>query len=260
MTKTCEVCGQSFEPNKYRPKQRFCSPQCRLKWESQHQYNPKIYTCQHCGKEYAPKVANRDMYCSRECYQAHGRRGITPVFVFVCKVCGAHVERYGGYCSDECRKEVARRKAQERERREYKPRQHKCKECGVFFTTSYGDSRRSFCSDKCMKKYGRRVSGARRSARIRGAGYVETIDPMAVFRRDRWRCHLCGKRTPKRLRGTTEDRAPELDHVIPIARGGPHTYDNVACSCRRCNQAKGDRIVGQLGLLSSTADARGYAK
>lgn len=43
-------------------------------------------------------------------------------------------------------------------------------------------------------------------------------------------------------------KAPELEHIIPIAMGGTHTWDNVACACRLCNQAKGARDFGQLGL------------
>lgn len=31
---------------------------------------------------------------------------------------------------------------------------------------------------------------------------------------------------------------PELDHVIPLSRGGPHTADNLVPSCISCNRAK----------------------
>lgn len=61
----------------------------------------------------------------------------------------------------------------------------------------------------------------------------------------------CGKPTPLKLRGTCKPRAPEIDHRVPIAMGGAHTYDNVQCACRECNQRKGGTvIVGQLPLLS----------
>ena len=32
--------------------------------------------------------------------------------------------------------------------------------------------------------------------------------------------------------------APELDHRIPISKGGGHLYNNVQCLCRRCNGLK----------------------
>lgn len=31
----------------------------------------------------------------------------------------------------------------------------------------------------------------------------------------------------------------ELDHFVPLARGGANTLDNLACSCHKCNQRKG---------------------
>lgn len=89
--------------------------------------------------------------------------------------------------------------------------------------------------------------GARRRARMLSTG-ADTIDPIKVFERDKWRCHLCGNRTPRRLRGTLESRAPELEHIVSLADGGTHTWGNVACSCRKCNQEKGAESRGQLGF------------
>lgn len=34
----------------------------------------------------------------------------------------------------------------------------------------------------------------------------------------------------------------EIDHVIPISKGGPHAVSNFALSCRRCNRAKTDGL------------------
>lgn len=87
---------------------------------------------------------------------------------------------------------------------------------------------------------------ARRRTRLSVA--AEAIDPIAVFDRDKWRCRLCGVSTPRRLRGGTDDRAPELDHIVPLALGGTHTWGNVQCACRKCNGQKGATAQGQLGL------------
>jgi 5-methylcytosine-specific restriction endonuclease McrA len=57
----------------------------------------------------------------------------------------------------------------------------------------------------------------------------------AVFARDGSRCVYCSA------------PATSLDHVIPRSRGGRHTWDNVVSCCRRCNHAKGDRVIGELG-------------
>ena len=55
-----------------------------------------------------------------------------------------------------------------------------------------------------------------------------------VFARDGYRCMECLLAPP--------DVALELDHIIPLAAGGSHTYDNVACAHRACNLEKGDAL------------------
>lgn len=84
----------------------------------------------------------------------------------------------------------------------------------------------------------RRTYWNKRAARKRGVR-AENLEYKAVFERDGWRCYLCGKATPASLRGTTHPDAPELDHIIPLALNGDHTYANTACCCRACNAAKG---------------------
>jgi 5-methylcytosine-specific restriction endonuclease McrA len=73
---------------------------------------------------------------------------------------------------------------------------------------------------------------------------------LKVFERDGWKCQICGKQTPRARRGYRYSNAPELDHRIPISKGGPHTYGNTQCACRACNLEKSNRSnVGQLPLL-----------
>ena len=57
----------------------------------------------------------------------------------------------------------------------------------------------------------------------------------AVFARDGGRCVYCAA------------PATSLDHVIPRSRGGEHVWDNVVSCCRRCNHAKADRGLVELG-------------
>lgn len=54
-----------------------------------------------------------------------------------------------------------------------------------------------------------------------------------LFARDGNRCQYCGQRFP-----TSE---LSLDHVIPKSRGGEATWENIVCSCVRCNIRKGGR-------------------
>jgi len=57
----------------------------------------------------------------------------------------------------------------------------------------------------------------------------------AVFARDGGRCVYC--RAP----------ATSIDHVTPRSRGGMHVWENVVSCCRRCNHAKADRGIAELG-------------
>jgi 5-methylcytosine-specific restriction endonuclease McrA len=108
------------------------------------------------------------------------------------------------------------------------------------FVPAYGSLRRVYCTTECRDAAMRKVrsgSSHRRRAARHGCEY-EPISKLQVFERDGWRCYLCGCATPRHLSGTTEPNAPELEHVVPLARGGSHTWGNVRCACRSCNRAK----------------------
>ena len=53
-----------------------------------------------------------------------------------------------------------------------------------------------------------------------------------VYDRDRQRCCQCGKKSNKL----------EIDHIIPIAKGGKSTLDNLQTLCHECNIKKGMSI------------------
>lgn len=39
----------------------------------------------------------------------------------------------------------------------------------------------------------------------------------------------------------------EMDHVIPLSKGGRHNPDNVVPACRSCNKSKGDKTLDEWG-------------
>lgn len=87
-----------------------------------------------------------------------------------------------------------------------------------------------------------RANNAKQSARRRAllaATDVETFDPTEIFERDSWTCHLCGEPVDRNAIVPAFD-APTLDHVTPLARGGPHTRDNVRCAHFICNSRRQD--------------------
>lgn len=79
-----------------------------------------------------------------------------------------------------------------------------------------------------------------RHKRHKEAPIVELIKRETVLIRDNYTCYLCLQRPP--LNKIT------LDHVIPLARGGNHTYDNVKVACRSCNSKKHTKLLSELNL------------
>lgn len=98
--------------------------------------------------------------------------------------------------------------------------------------------KRTTCSSVCRE--GLR-SERKRQERLKDQGRGGG-DPLMVFERDGWVCKMCGCATPRASRGTYEPTAPELDHMVPLSKGGHHTWANVQCACRKCNQMKSDRL------------------
>lgn len=118
--------------------------------------------------------------------------------------------------------------------------------CGVYVTQK-GYRLCSVCSG-ARAKAGKATARKAGKLRRRGAR-VESVDLLKVLERDGWRCQLCGRKTPARLRGSFDPRAPEVDHILPIAAGGEHSYRNTQCSCRACNIAKASTPRGQMRLF-----------
>lgn len=89
---------------------------------------------------------------------------------------------------------------------------------------------------------------ARRRANLHAA-HVEDVDPLVVYERDRWRCHLCRKRVGKLIK-YPHPRSASLDHVVPLSQGGEHSYANTRLAHLVCNLKKNCRGGGeQLALI-----------
>lgn len=80
------------------------------------------------------------------------------------------------------------------------------------------------------------------------AAAVERIDPASIYLRDRHTCRLCGKRLAM-AKTVPHPKAPTLDHILPLAKGGEHTRANVQAAHFLCNSTKGDRGAQQLSLV-----------
>jgi len=63
------------------------------------------------------------------------------------------------------------------------------------------------------------------------------VNRREVLRRDHHTCQYCGS-----------NKHLTLDHVIPVSKGGVHTWDNIVTACQRCNQHKSNRTPLEAGM------------
>lgn len=260
--KPCGWCGAAMRLKPGIAKeQRFCSKTCGLKARAvrEGKCGPRPVACLGCGITTPRRVRrekDRAEYCSRACYERRVQR-IVQERDALKKIASNWAYKPSRLIELEI---AALRRIAKRpivHRLTYRPCSNGCgtilygyMEYGRTCAVCARSIRRRNAKRARQTEAGkarRRAEKARRRAIERGIE-ADIIDPIKVFERDKWRCHLCGCKAPKRLRGTYEPDAPELDHVVPLAAGGTHTWGNVKCACRRCNGAKSDRPMGQLGF------------
>jgi 5-methylcytosine-specific restriction endonuclease McrA len=71
-----------------------------------------------------------------------------------------------------------------------------------------------------------------------------------IFERDGYVCQLCGRKTRPDFKNHSHPLYPNLDHIVPLSKGGPHTKLNTQCLCRKCNMEKRNTGTGdQLRLF-----------
>lgn len=78
-----------------------------------------------------------------------------------------------------------------------------------------------------------------RRARLAGV-FVEHVDPAILFSRDKGRCGICFRRVKR--------ADASVDHLIPVSKGGAHSYQNTQLAHRSCNSKKHVKVIGQLRL------------
>jgi len=60
----------------------------------------------------------------------------------------------------------------------------------------------------------------------------------SILARDNYACQYCGH----------SGHDLTVDHVVPRRLGGPTTWENLVCCCKRCNTRKGDKTLAQIGF------------
>ena len=125
--------------------------------------------------------------------------------------------------------------------------------CGIKYAVDNG-----VCSLECRKEKLRRAKRIRRRvhkekrtenhcrrARKHGAAYDTSITLKKLIVVKGLRCAICGGMCDLNDHSWTDYAGPtypSIDHIIPMSKGGSHTWDNVQVAHIICNSRKGDKI------------------
>ncbi len=194
-----------------------------------------------CGKEFTmtpSEHAKGRRCCSRQCRAQHMRH---PRRLCQNPLCRKPIERKNG----------ARQKETGRDYGKYC-----CRECA--WDHRWG-------SDRPQKNWSKKhlasaSAGAlrtslRKKCKLLGVPFDEQCTRRAVLERDGWVCQLCKIDCNREYVIDPKTRKPdplnaEHDHIVPLtADGSPgNVFPNSQCLCRKCNNSKQARSIGQLRL------------
>lgn len=159
-----------------------------------------------------------------------------------CQTCGTEflaARGWAKYCGDKCRAGSKSVRRSTWRRPQATPHTAQCAECGMMFSR-LGKVR--FCCDEHATRYHRTADRQRRRAMQNGK-HAERVFRLAVFKRDRWTCQLCGLAVDRAAKPRSSASA-SLDHVLPLKHGGEHTYENTQLAHLSCNIRKGAHVGG----------------
>lgn len=244
----CKNCGKDHYAG--RANSKFCCDACRDKYNKKNRGHKQV--CNYCGEEYRNYYKRK--YCSFECSanQKKKERLIRELSHLLslksnCLYCGKEFIKTT-HDKEYCTKNCSRLDYYFRNKKMLK---RKCKECGKDFTTS--DSRMQCCSKECSDKRNWRNAYLIRKRRAKSNGlYERDISVSGIIERDGSSCYLCGNKVDESSHYTS-DYYPTIDHVVPLSKGGTHSWDNVRLAHRLCNMYKRDNKINdktkQLALF-----------
>lgn len=257
-TKACKRCTALFSTS--HANSLYCSEECRAAAWAYVAAEARVQVCEVCGA--VVEDARTRRWCSGCAVEGKRREQLARMRAKSaprsCTDCGVEFWRPGKYsgrgarCDDCAAVWVPRVYPVCRLSQRPKPRLFIagfCRACGVAVVAApYGGSgafeplRVRYCSRECSERANRRAARSRRRARLKGARVDENVSPQRVFERDGWICRICRKPV-KREAQVPHPKAPTLDHIVALALGGAHSYENAQCAHFICNARKSDQIV-----------------
>lgn len=145
---------------------------------------------------------------------------------------------------------VIKTEVAEQERAEYlnSLANHTCSECGGKYTATQLGTK--YCSRRCASRVHDRTKRAKKRLRAEANGAVDTITLDELIAMDSNECYLCGEECNRNDYVISDEghfivgrTYPSIDHVMPVAKGGTHTWDNVRLAHHHCNTIKSDNLI-----------------
>ena len=139
----------------------------------------------------------------------------------------------------------------EKAKRKYSDKANKtitkeCACCGKEFKTTR--TAQVYCCKQCANKAQNKVHELKRERHIKNNGLIDKdITLLKLFEREKGICYLCGCECDYNDCETTDNvfivgkTYPSIDHIIPISKGGTHSWDNVKLAHVSCNSKKRDK-------------------
>lgn len=219
--RTCPVCESGFAPRSGAggSQQIYCTAKCRVtaqrkraavgrnereaaKRADLRRQIRKV--CIHCGETFTPKKSLGKQLCSDECRSARGRDSLSRT----CSMPECDLpHRAKGLCNKHYRA----------------------------ILRAEGRIKPQPWDDKKRDAY------QRRKAVKRGASTGRPVLRDEIAERDGFTCGLCSEPVDMAVQWP-DPLSPTLDHIVPLALGGPHDPDNVQLAHLTCNSIKGPRM------------------
>ena len=217
-------------------------------------------TCKTCSKSFISQRKKPPKFCSVAC--RHKGQIIGGLWfhrqLFFCPICLTEFKLLrprlrAGTCGKKCgiilwklRQPKCIKKPKKRYRKPPQALRHfHCAFCNKLVASV---TRKRFCSDKCSQTVGFRASRHVKRARIRQAVVKDRIDLPTLLKRDNFCCGICGKKIRQKYQWP-HPLAASHDHIMPLSRGGDHSWANAQAAHFGCNMQKRYATQGQFRLF-----------
>lgn len=119
-----------------------------------------------------------------------------------------------------------------------------CRKCNSIFIPIRVNQ--CFCNKICERDFSHQRNDIIRK-RLKKCVYVDNITLDELYERDKGICYLCGEYCDysdyvmKNGKKCAKGNYPSRDHIVPISKGGLHSWNNVRLAHIKCNSQKGAR-------------------